>query len=85
VDKWIIAGELPYSMRRCSSSHVFRALSQILALQLTGPLFVASTTKLDWYPLGTISVIGPFFASAVSPVPLQVFPANSTEIGPFSV
>ena len=32
----IIAGPLPYSMRRCSSSHVLRALSQMLALQLTG-------------------------------------------------
>src|SRR5882672_4656696 len=85
VESLIIAGALPYSMRRCSSSQVFRALSQMLALQLTGAWFVDSTTKLDWYPPGTISVNGPLCASAVKPAPLHVFPSNSMEIGPFSV
>src|SRR5258708_6675928 len=37
VDSRIIAGGLPNSIRRCSSSQVLRALSQMLALQLTGP------------------------------------------------
>jgi len=36
VESRIIAGELPNSMRRLLSSHVFRALSQMLALQLIG-------------------------------------------------
>src|SRR5260370_28487493 len=85
VESRIIAGALPYSMRLCSSSQVLRALSQILASQLIRPWVADSTTKLDSYPLGTVSVTGPFCASAVSPVPLQVFPSSATEIGPFSV
>src|SRR5260370_26111521 len=85
VESRIVAGALPYSMRLCSSSQVFPALSQMLAWHLTGAWFVDSTTKLDSYPLGTVSVTGPFCASAVSPVPLQVFPSSATEIGPFSV
>ena len=36
VESLIIAGELPYSMRRLLSSQVFRALSQMLAWQLIG-------------------------------------------------
>jgi hypothetical protein len=36
VESRIMAGELPYSMRRLLSSQVFRALSQMLAWQLIG-------------------------------------------------
>src|SRR5690242_15034662 len=36
VDKCTTAGDEPYSIRRCSSSHVLRALPQMLAWQLIG-------------------------------------------------
>ena len=47
VERRIMAGELPNSMRRVSSSQVLLALSQICARQLIGPYFDVSTTKLD--------------------------------------
>src|SRR6266850_5465068 len=85
VERRIMAGPTPYSIRRLLSSQVLRALSQMLAWQLIGAKFRDSTTKPDWYPFGTIKVSGPFCASADSPVPLHVFPVSETEIGPFSV
>src|SRR4029077_8088620 len=76
---------LPNSMRLRSSSQVLRASPQMLAAQLTGPCPRDSTRKLDWKPDGTCKLTGPFSASAVSPVPLQLVSLNATEIGPFSV
>ena len=85
VDNRITTGPLPYSIRLCSSSQVLRASPQILPWQLIGELPRDSTTRLDLYPSGTCSESGPFFASALSPAPLQLDPASATEIGPFSV
>src|SRR5579859_2423903 len=84
VDNRITGDPLPYSIRRCSSSQVFRASEQMLARQLTGEFPLDSTRKLDLKPDGTRSVSGPFTASATSSEPSQ-FEPSETVIGPFCV
>src|SRR5262249_42758801 len=71
VDKRMAGAPLPYSMRRCSSSHVFRASEQMLAWQLTGERPLDSTKKLEWKPEGTRRVNGPLTASATNSEPFQ--------------